>query len=73
MGRSMAHIAPQPGPVRLEGGGVSRWLVGVVGFGAELLQRPQAVRGALLPFECLRKTRGAQALGRGSRRPGRDG
>jgi hypothetical protein len=31
----MAHIAHQPGPVCLEGG-VSRWLVGVVGLGAEL-------------------------------------
>jgi hypothetical protein len=39
MGRSMAHIAHQPGPVCLEGG-VSRWLVGVVGLGAELHQRP---------------------------------
>jgi hypothetical protein len=36
----MAHIAHQPGPVCLEGG-VSRWLVvGVVGLGAELHQRP---------------------------------
>jgi hypothetical protein len=51
----MAHIAHQPGPVCLEGG-VSRWLVGVVvGLGTELLQRPQAARAALLPFECLRK------------------
>jgi hypothetical protein len=32
MGRSMAHIAHQPGPVCLEGG-VSRWLVGAVGLG----------------------------------------
>jgi hypothetical protein len=39
----MAHIAHQPGPVCLEGG-VSRWLVGVVDLGAELLQRPQAAR-----------------------------
>jgi hypothetical protein len=30
---------------------VSRCLVGVVGCGAQLLQRTQAVRGALLPFE----------------------
>jgi hypothetical protein len=55
MGRSMA----QPGQVCLEGG-VSRWLVGVVGLGAELHQRPHAARGALLQFECLRKTRGVQ-------------
>jgi hypothetical protein len=68
----MAHIAHQPGPVCLEGG-VSRWLVGVVGLGAELLQRPHAARGALLQFECLRKTRGVQAFGSCSRRPGRDG
>jgi hypothetical protein len=32
MGRSMARFAHQPGPVCLEGG-VSRWLVGVVGLG----------------------------------------
>jgi hypothetical protein len=66
----MAHIAHQPGPVCLEGG-VSRWLVG--GLGAELLQRPQAALGALLPFECLRKTRGAQAFRHCAGRPGRDG
>jgi hypothetical protein len=54
-------IAHQPGSVCLEGG-VSRWLVGVVGLEAELHQRPHAARGALLQFECLRKTRGAQAL-----------
>ena len=59
MGRSMAHIAHQPGPVCLEGG-VSRWLVGVVGLGVELHQRPQAARGALLPFEWLSKTRGSR-------------
>ena len=47
MGRSMAHISHQPGPVCLESG-VSRWLVGVVGLGVELHQRPQAARGALL-------------------------
>jgi hypothetical protein len=46
----MAHIAHQPGPVCLEGV-VSRWLVGVVGLGGELLQRPHAARGALLQFE----------------------
>jgi hypothetical protein len=34
---------------------VSRWLVGMVGLGAELHQRPHAARGALLQFECLRK------------------
>ena len=39
----MAHIAHQPGPVCLEGGG-SRWLVGVVGFGAELHPRPHPRR-----------------------------
>jgi hypothetical protein len=42
----MAHIAHQPDPVCVEGG-VSRWLAGVVGLGAEL-QRPHAARGALL-------------------------
>jgi hypothetical protein len=68
----MAHISHQPGPVCLEGG-VSRWLVGVVGLGAELHQRPHAVRGALLQSACLRKTRGAQAFGSCSRTPGRDG
>ena len=64
----MAHIAHQPGPVCLEGG-MRRWVVGVVGVGAELLQRPHAARlarGALLQFGCLRKTRGVQAF-----RPGR--
>jgi hypothetical protein len=72
MGRSMAHIAHQPGPVCLESG-VSRWLVGVVGLGVELHQRPQAARGALLHFECLSKTRGAQAVRHWGGRPGRDG
>jgi hypothetical protein len=43
MGRSMGHIAHQPGPVCLEGG-VSRWLVGVVGLGAELRPRPHTRR-----------------------------
>jgi hypothetical protein len=50
-----------------------------MGLGAELVQRPQAARGALLPFECLRKARGVQAF-RGWRhvaaleaRPGREG
>jgi hypothetical protein len=66
----MAHIAHQPGPVCLEGG-VGRWLVGVVGLGVALHQRPHAARGALLPFECLRKTRGVQALRGGPGRPGR--
>jgi hypothetical protein len=42
---------------------VSRWLVGVVGLGVELHQRPHAARGALLRFERLSKTRGAQAFG----------
>jgi hypothetical protein len=62
----MDHIAHQPGPVCLEGG-VSRWLVGVVGLGVELLHpRPHTrrVRGALLQFEWLSKTRGAQAFAR---------
>jgi hypothetical protein len=68
----MAHITHQPGPVCLECG-VSRWLVGVVGLGAELLQRPHAACGALLQFECLRKTRGVQAFRGGPERPGRDG
>jgi hypothetical protein len=39
MGRSMAHIAHQPGPVCLEGG-VSRWLVGVVGLGGGAAPAP---------------------------------
>jgi hypothetical protein len=43
-------------------GGVSRWLVGAVGLGAELHQRPHAARGAFLQFEWLRKTCGAQAF-----------
>jgi hypothetical protein len=43
MGRSMGHIAHQPGPVCLEGG-VSRWLVGVVGLGTELHPRPHTRR-----------------------------
>jgi hypothetical protein len=54
MGRLMAHIAHQPGPVCLEGG-VSHWLVGVVGLRAELLQRPHAARGALRQFEVPKK------------------
>jgi hypothetical protein len=73
MGRSMAHIAHQPGPVCLESG-VSRWLVGVVGLGVELHQRPHAARGALLQFEHLSKTRGgAQAVRHCAGRPGREG
>jgi hypothetical protein len=45
-------------------------------LGAELLQRPptggaRVGRGALLPFECLRKTRVVQALRSSSGRPGR--
>jgi hypothetical protein len=63
MGRSMAHIAHQPGPVCVEGG-VSRWLVGVVGLGAELHQRPHApARGVLLEFDWLRKTRWLRPCG----------
>jgi hypothetical protein len=76
MGRSMAHIYCSPTLPRVcvcVEGGVSRWLVGVVDLRAELLQRSQAARGALVSFECLRKTRGVQALGHGARRPGRDG
>ena len=47
----MGHIAHHNlAPVCLEGG-VSRWLVGVVGLGVELHQRPQAARGALLRFD----------------------
>jgi hypothetical protein len=58
----MAHIAHQPGPVCLESG-VSRWVVvGVVGLGVELHQRPQAARGVLLQFEWLGITRGTQAF-----------
>jgi hypothetical protein len=55
----MAHIAHQPGLVCVEGG-VSRWLVGVVGFGAELHQRPRPHAPVLLlapptgrSFECM--------------------
>jgi hypothetical protein len=52
--RSMAHVSHQPGPqgpVPVEGV-VRRRLVGVVGFGAELRQRPHAARGgALLQFD----------------------
>jgi hypothetical protein len=48
---------------------VGRWLVGVVGLGAELHQRPHAARGALLPFEWLRKTRGARPWGWGTAYP----
>jgi hypothetical protein len=67
------YIAHQPAPMCLEGG-VRRCLVGVVGLGAELHQRPHAARGAaLLHFECLMKTRGAQAFGAWPRRPGRTG
>jgi hypothetical protein len=58
MGRSMAHIAHRPVPVCVEGG-VSRWLTGVVviyGGGGAAPAPPLA----LLQFECLRKTRGAQ-------------
>jgi hypothetical protein len=39
----MGHITHQPGPVCLEGG-ASRWLVGVVGLGAELHPRPHTRR-----------------------------
>jgi hypothetical protein len=42
---------------------VSRWLVGVVGLGAELHQRPHAARGALHEFDWLRKTRGPRPCG----------
>jgi hypothetical protein len=41
--------------------------------GVELHQRPQAARGALLQFEWLSKTRGAQAVRHCGGRPGRDG
>jgi hypothetical protein len=40
MGRSMAHIAHQPGPVVCMEGGVSRWLVGVVGLGGGAAPAP---------------------------------
>jgi hypothetical protein len=66
MGRSMAHIAHSPTwPTVCLEGGVSRWLVGVVGLGAELHQRPHAARGVLLPFEylCIRKTRVSRPWG----------
>jgi hypothetical protein len=43
MGRPMAHIAHQPGPVCLESG-VSRWLVGSVGLGGGAAPAP--TRGA---------------------------
>jgi hypothetical protein len=67
-GGSMANIAHQPGPVRLEGG-VSRCLVGVVGLGGGAAPAP--TRGAWgassirVPF---RKTRGTQAVRRGAGR-----
>jgi hypothetical protein len=53
-------------------------LAGAVVLGVELCQRQRqrphhAARGALLQFEWLRKTRGAQALRRCGGRPGRDG
>jgi hypothetical protein len=56
----MAHIAHQPGPMRIEGK-VSRWLAGVVVLGGGAAPAPPLARarGALLQFECLRKTRGA--------------
>jgi hypothetical protein len=51
MGRSVVHIAHQPGPVCLKGG-MSRWLVGGGGdLGAELHQRLHAARGVLLQFD----------------------
>jgi hypothetical protein len=56
MGRSMAHIAHRPGPVCLKGG-VSRWLVRVVGLGAELHQRPHTARGAHLQIDWRIETR----------------
>jgi hypothetical protein len=40
------------------GAGWSGWWV----WGVELHQRPHAARGALLQFECLSKTRGAQTV-----------
>jgi hypothetical protein len=58
MGRWIPHFALHPGAVCLEGG-VNRWLVGVAGLGAELLQRQRG------KFECLRKTRGVRAFVRG--------
>jgi hypothetical protein len=66
----MAHIAHQLSPVCLEGG-VSRWLVGVVGLGAELHQHPHAARGALLRFDWRIETRGAdqQAVARSAACP----
>ena len=42
-------------------------------MGVELHQRPQAARGALLPFEWLNKTRGARAVRGGPGRPVRGG
>jgi hypothetical protein len=63
----MAHIAHQPGPV-------SRWLVGVVGLGAELHQRPHAARGALLQFDWRIETRATpQAVRHCDEGPGRGG
>jgi hypothetical protein len=54
-------------------GGVSRWLVGVVGLGGGAAPAPTGGAwgaSSIRQFECLRKTRGAQASGRW---PGRDG
>jgi hypothetical protein len=50
---------------KAQGSNMSRQLAGgAVGLGEELRQRPHAARGALLQFEYLRKTRGAQCPGR---------
>ena len=45
------------------GGWSGRWV-----WGVELHQRPHTARGALLPFECLSKTRGTQAVRHGAGR-----
>jgi hypothetical protein len=51
-------------PCMFKRAGWSGWWV----WGVELHQRPQAARGALLQFACLRKTRGAKGFGSCSRR-----
>jgi hypothetical protein len=45
LGRSMAHVAHQPGPVRVEGG-MSRWLAGAVVMGGAAPAPPLAAEGA---------------------------
>jgi hypothetical protein len=63
MGRSMAHIAHQPGPV-CWAGGVCRWS-GWWFWGRSCTSaHTRRVGCSPLQFECLRKTRGARAFRR---------